>query len=798
MFSRKRWGLFSLVALLASPALVSSANAQLPFSAPRNISSNADFSATPQTAVDSSGNIFVVWEDDGKSSGNILFSRSTDAGATFSAPFSLSSTKTFPSGPRIFVDSQNGIDVIWSDNPSGIFNIFFSRSTDGGLTFSAPVNVSQASPSNAPASPQLAADSNGNIFVAWEDDGVLGILVSRSTNGGSSFSAPLTVSTNTTGSFMPQLSVGPTGNVYLVWEDDTSSNAMISFTRSTDHGQTFVAPKSVSGANGNCTNPQISTDLTGNVNVAWENDSPGNFEIFFARSTDAGLNFSAPLNVSNRSGSSTAPLIASDSAGGINIIWLDTTPPATNTDIFFARSSDGGASFSAPANLSNTTFFSGNPSLAVDPAGNINVLFQHSANGPNDVFFVRSTDSGATFSAPQNLSNDAGDSSTGQIVSDKNGSLNVVWIDATPGPKQVFFSRYTAAVINHPPVANAGTDQTIQATSQNATSVTLDGSKSSDPDNDTLTYAWTDQSNNPVGTTAIVQLNLLPGTYTFTLTVTDPGNLSNSATTHVAITAPVNHPPVANAGASQTLGCTSTNGAPVTLNGSGSSDPDGDTLNFVWKDASGNIVGTSAIVQLVVPAGVHSFTLTVSDPGGLSSSATTQITVQDTTSPLLSVSLSPNSLQPPNHKLIPISATVSASDACSANVAVRLVSIVSNEPDNGTGDGDQPNDIQAINGGPVAFGTDVRSFLLRAERSGSGNGRVYTVTYSATDSVGNSTSASAVVVVDASVVTNPSPTTGHNGDGDDDHDGRGHHDKDKKKHHDKDKDHADGNDRDHH
>jgi endo-1,4-beta-xylanase len=73
---------------------------------------------------------------------------------------------------------------------------------------------------------------------------------------------------------------------------------------------------------------------------------------------------------------------------------------------------------------------------------------------------------------------------------------------------------------------------------------------------------------------------------------------------------------------------------------------------------------------------------------------------------------------------------------------VRLVSITSNEPDNGLGDGDTGGDIQG-----AAFGTDDREFFLRAERGGVGAGRTYTVTYSATDGSGNSTVRQAVVVV---------------------------------------------------
>src|SRR5262249_4628087 len=110
--------------------------------------------------------------------------------------------------------------------------------------------------------------------------------------------------------------------------------------------------------------------------------------------------------------------------------------------------------------------------------------------------------------------------------------------------------------------------------------------------------------------------------------------------------------------------------------------------------------------------------------------------------PNLSVSVSPGQLFPSNHKLVPITVTVVATDTCDASPVVRLVSIRSNEPDNGLGDGDQPQDIQ----GP-ASGTDHRQFPLRSERGGTGPGRVYTITYSATDASGNTTVRQATVTV---------------------------------------------------
>jgi len=94
-----------------------------------------------------------------------------------------------------------------------------------------------------------------------------------------------------------------------------------------------------------------------------------------------------------------------------------------------------------------------------------------------------------------------------------------------------------------------------------------------------------------------------------------------------------NKPPVANAGADQVIEATG-HTTPFTLDGTGSSDPDGDTLIYSWKDANG-VVGEAATVTLSRALGTYVFTLTVTDPGGLTSEDTISITIQDTTPPAL-------------------------------------------------------------------------------------------------------------------------------------------------------------------
>jgi hypothetical protein len=100
------------------------------------------------------------------------------------------------------------------------------------------------------------------------------------------------------------------------------------------------------------------------------------------------------------------------------------------------------------------------------------------------------------------------------------------------------------------------------------------------------------------------------------------------------------------------------------------------------------------------------------------------------------VSVTPDQLWPPNHKYRDVAATVDVIDA-DPNATVTLLSVTSNEPDS-VNRGDKPNDIVIV---------DDYNFELRAERLGSGDGRVYTIAYEGTDACGNSTIASATVTV---------------------------------------------------
>jgi hypothetical protein len=356
------------------------------------------------------------------------------------------------------------------------------------------------------------------------------------------------------------------------------------------------------------------------------------------------------------------------------------------------------------------------------------------------------------------------------------------------------------------PVADAGSNQTVEQDSLGGASVTLNGSGSSDPDGDLLTYSWTWTGGAATGVNTTVLLPL--GTTEITLTVDDG---QGTGTDTVEITVEDTTPPSVDVGPDIAVEQETADGTEVTLSATVSDICDASptitwsqgptavfplgntTVTVTATDASGNRATDTVVVTVedtrppgvdagpditveqetadgtevtlnatvndicdtsptitwshgptaVFPLGNTMVPVTATDASGNSATDTVIVTVVDTTPPEISVSVSPDTLWPPNHKMVDISATVLVYDICDTDPEVVLTGITSDEPDDaiGNGDGKTVNDIQAD------IGTTDYEFKLRAERVGEGDGRVYTITYTATDASGNSAIASATVVV---------------------------------------------------
>jgi len=313
-----------------------------------------------------------------------------------------------------------------------------------------------------------------------------------------------------------------------------------------------------------------------------------------------------------------------------------------------------------------------------------------------------------------------------------------------------------AYLLNCPPIADCGGPYVVECTSCTTTMVQLDGTGSYDPEGGDITYLWSGAAfDDPTSATPTAPFPL--GTTEVTLVVSDGmGETECSVNVEVVDTTP----PELTCPANIMVECSAIGGVPADelaafladFTVTDICDCDPEVVNDAPAFFTGPCEGSG---------GVTTVTWTATDASGNSSSCSADVTVVDTTPPVFdTLSLNRDVLWPPNHKMSEILVTIEVSDVCDGDPSVTLESITSNEPDNGTGDGNTVNDIQEAD-----YGTDDRGFLLRSERKGNGSGRVYTITYSVTDCSGNATMGEVVVRVPHSQSMNAMAYSGFIADG---------------------------------
>jgi hypothetical protein len=255
---------------------------------------------------------------------------------------------------------------------------------------------------------------------------------------------PVNISQTSSPSWFPDLAVDSQGNVHVMWCETTDVEEgeygeQVYY--SMWDGQTWSTPNDIVPPSPDIVRNAIATDAFGNLHLLFGGSVYRNLSIYYTQTSPASgwlaTSWSEPRLVSINGNSYMAD-IAVDSKGVIHAIFDDRGEPLSDTrpgyaDIFYRRSSDGGKTWSYPANLSRSPTGSSRMQMEIDSNDNIHVVWDEGwdkLSGQGEPVFstyISSSDGGESWSSPTSFSYPEGTNAQLAVGIDGQGGVVVVW-----------------------------------------------------------------------------------------------------------------------------------------------------------------------------------------------------------------------------------------------------------------------------------------------------------------------------------------------------------------------------------
>ncbi|HKZ63653.1 MAG TPA: BNR-4 repeat-containing protein [Thermoplasmata archaeon] len=282
------------------------------------------FSNVP-IAVGPTGSIYVAWVDsrDLPTTGlDVRVARSDSQGNSFGSSIRVSNTAVANSEtyPSVAVGPSGTVYVAWQDDRDGMADVFFSSSSDQGQTWSANVKVNDASGFTEQRYPRIEVDAQERVFLVWSDFNLPNnrVLFDVSTDGGASWGTDREIGTPGNNWFA-DLAVDEEGNLHAAFQSDRATDRGVYYTRSYDRGVTWFPDGRVNDVPmGGDPVPRVTTWSGGWVFIEWTSNAPAG-ELNYAIYSEDGSQFVA------RGGAPGLPAfrydIAADASGNVFLTW---------------------------------------------------------------------------------------------------------------------------------------------------------------------------------------------------------------------------------------------------------------------------------------------------------------------------------------------------------------------------------------------------------------------------------------------------------------------------------------------
>jgi hypothetical protein len=327
--------------------------------------------------------VHIAWTDRRDGAGEVYYKRSLDGGITWGNDIRITPDDDVFSGRATIALWKNEIHIVWMDRRDGNNELYYTRSTNNGNTWSDEVRLTDDAANSE--YPSLAVDFQ-SLHLVWNDTrhGASEIYYKRSTNGGLSWSDDIRFTNHAGDSYKPSVAVVDS-LVHVAWEDIRNGTSEIFYNHSSDNGITWGTDEKLSNSLSNCFAPCISAN--GDIVFAtWDDNRTVNSEIYGRRSIDSGNSWAPEVNLTNSSQESFGAY-HTFSGTYMCMIYNENNNP-TDPDIYGRFSTDAGASWTSTGAISVNFSRSENAFIAVS-GQTVHAVWRDDLFGNYEIFYAR-------------------------------------------------------------------------------------------------------------------------------------------------------------------------------------------------------------------------------------------------------------------------------------------------------------------------------------------------------------------------------------------------------------------------
>ncbi len=350
--------------------------------------------------------------------------------------------------PKIVIDPQNNSHITWFDYRSGSYEIYYTKIDNDGNTIIEDTQLT--STITGSFWPSIDLDANNNVHISWHDErqGNLEIYYTKLDSNGNTLVDDLRITANSGASAASSIAVDKNDNVHIVWNDNSDGNYEIYYTKLDNNGNTLIEDTRLTFDTTESQSPVLVTDSQGDVHVAWVDLRDSNWDLYYTKLDNNGNTLIDDTRITTADNVSANPAIAIDSVDNIHLAWYYGRD--RNAEIYYKKLDNAGNVILDDVRVSSDRKRSYWPAIAIDSTNSANIAWYDNRDGNFEIYFSKVDQLGNIAVENTRLTSDANISYVPSLGVDSYDKLHLIWQDYRSGRREIFYKK--GKIISRPTV----------------------------------------------------------------------------------------------------------------------------------------------------------------------------------------------------------------------------------------------------------------------------------------------------------------------------------------------------------